>query len=129
MFRGHTQPLVRIAEDTYTISWEWGDPTFVLQMDGVTLVENYRYAFVWTPSSDELAAFSPACHTDATLQAPAVTMQAPALIGDDPTPTADVSRLHSGTNSCAAHTDVADEKLSVGERLRRRLGQQSKSRA
>ena len=47
-FRGERQPVRRVgdAEASFTITWEWGEPTFVLQPDGATLVESGEHAFV-----------------------------------------------------------------------------------
>lgn len=43
--RGATQPLRFLGYASFTIDWEWGSPTFELQQDGWTLVENGQNCF------------------------------------------------------------------------------------
>ena len=48
-FRGAAQPMRSHGDGSFTISWEWGEPTFVLQPDGATLLENGVHAFRLQP--------------------------------------------------------------------------------
>ena len=66
-FRGSTQeiqPSCKSGGATFTATWEWGTPTFRLQPDGVTLIEDGVHEFrlqqhpaPTTASTEQLCAF------------------------------------------------------------------------
>jgi hypothetical protein len=53
-FNGSSQRMCTTSDATgpaFTISWEWGEPTFVLQPDEVTLLENGVHSFRRIPTT------------------------------------------------------------------------------
>jgi hypothetical protein len=63
-YKGKVQKI-RVARDaggrpSFSVNWEWGEPTFVLQADEMTLVEDGKYSFRLVGASSSKKGKSPA---------------------------------------------------------------------